>query len=494
MEKHIIALDIGTTSTKAILYHIGRQVVGSQSQSYPTLYPREGFVEQDPEDVLAAVESVVLRLVQESGVAPSSIAALVFDGVWQSMIPVDRSGNPLTKAILWADQRAVHQGGQLRGELDSSLAQARTGCTIHPMYFLPKLKWFSENAPDILKKTFKFISIKEYVLYHLFGSFMVDRSIASGTGLLNMETLNWDQDLLRTIGLDADRFADIVETTTILPHGLKSDRAPLMGLLPGTPGIVGAADGATAHLGSVGLAVDRMSFTVGTGSALRKMVPSPRILAGQEAWCYYMNENKWLQGGVVHDAGMVMRWFVDQFISPRNPRKDPFELVNEFSQSIEPGANGLILFPLLVGERVPHHRPEARGCLYGLSLDHTVKHMSRAVMEGIAFRLYSVYKMLAGKDDYELVMTGGLLKSEIWLKIITDYFGKPLLLPDTIEASAWGAVLIGLRALGVIENESDLQSWVGIREQRDPDPADHEKYRGIHQKYLDMYRRVYEGE
>jgi gluconokinase len=219
----------------------------------------------------------------------------VFDGAWQSMVPVDRDGEALARASIWADTRSLRQNERLKERLDTEEVRRRTGCCLHPMYFLSRLAWMKEEAPEVFRRADSFVSIKEYVIQHLFGARKVDHSIASGTGAWNMRTLDWDADLLSEVGLTPDRFSECVEPTSMLP-GLTRGSATRLGLREGTPGIIGAADGALSHLGSVGLAETRMSLTVGTGAALRRRMSSPRIVPGTEAWCYYLAEGNWLLG------------------------------------------------------------------------------------------------------------------------------------------------------------------------------------------------------
>jgi gluconokinase len=487
----LVGTDIGTTSVKAALYRIGGDIEDYEFEDYPTYYPKPGFVEQDADEVLGAVIRVLRALVKKTGVDPSSVSGMVFGGVWQSLIPVDRSGNPLARAMLWADSRSIKQNERLQHELPGDWVKERTGCTIHPMYFLTRLLWYKEEVPEVFKQTYKFISIKEYVLHHLFGEFAVDKSIASGTGIFEMRATDWDTELLHAIGVSPEKFSGVMETTAVLKRGLRKEFASQTGLLKGTPGIIGAADGALSHLGSVGLADDRMSMTVGTGSALRRRLGQPQVLPGSEAWCYYMSENNWLLGGIVHDAGNVMKWFADNFLTDNQTKDKDYDRINKYADEIEPGAEGLVFLPFLSGERCPFYRPDARGAVCGLTFAHGKKHIIRALMEGISYRLYSVYQMLAGESEPELVVTGGLLKSSTWLRITADFFGKKLWIPRIEEASAWGGIIVGLRALGVIDKVEKINDWIEVKGKQDPDLESHEKYQAIKDRYNDFYEKLF---
>jgi gluconokinase len=490
---HLLSVDIGTTHTKAILYQAGAGFIGQETESYTTYYPRPGFSEQDPDEVLAAVLKVISRLMDNTGVARAAIAAVIFGGIWQSTLAVDRQGRALHPAITWADTRSISQNEELKARLDTEEVKHRTGCALHPMYFLPRLAWLRAEVPDVFKRAARFISIKEYVVHHLFGSRQVDHSTASGTGIWNMHTMDWDDELLAEIGLSPDRFFESVEPTYMLP-GLKREQASRLGLLEGTPGVIGAADGALAHLGSVGLAENRMSLMVSTGAALRRRMLSPRIIPGSEAWCYYLAEGNWLLGGVLPGAGNTLRWFADNLMPTAGTGNEVFDQMNQLAADTPPGADGLYFFPLLSGERCPNYRPDAKGTVFGLTFSHTRRHLIRALMEGVAYNLYSVYKMLTAETEPELVVTGGIQKSPVWLQIVADVFGKTLWLPCIQEAAAWGGVLLGLRAIGELTNLEESATLIELAGKRAPNQENHEKYRRLLATYNRLYAELYSSE
>jgi gluconokinase len=486
----LISVDIGTSSTKAILYEIGGEVVAEDRAAYRTYYPESGWVEQDPDEILAAVLAATKRLVAGAGVRASSVAALVFGGIWHSLLPVDAEGRPLCRATTWADLRSVPQNEALRSSLDSEAVKEKTGCTLHPMYFLSRLQWLREEAPEIFRRADRFVSIKEYVLFRLFGTRLVDQAMASGTGLWNMRSMDWDGELLSQVGLTRARFSECVEPATILP-GLHREYAEAMGLAEGTPGVIGAADGALAHLGAVGLSEERMSLSVGTSVALRLRTASPRAIRGSEAWCYYLAEGNWLVGGVLHDGGNTLTWLADRVFGAASAGDEIFDEMSRMAGEVPPGAEGLFFLPFFGGERSPHYHPEAKGTLHGLSFNHTRGHMVRALMEGLAYCMASVYRTLSLESSPEPVVTGGILKSSTWLGIVADFLGKTLWLPGVEESAAWGGVILGLKAVGVYPSLAGAASLVRTAGKLEPDPGRSEVYRELMTAYDELYARLY---
>jgi gluconokinase len=490
-DPHLLSIDIGTTHTKVMLYSHKDGVIGIEMESYPTIYPRPGFVEQDPDQILAAVIKTTRRLMNRVPVSPPSISAIVFSAILQSLLPVDHDGLVLSRASTWADTRSIPQNNRQKAHLDSEEIKQRTGCTLHPMYFLSRLAWIQEETPEIFKRADRFISIKEYVIERLFGVKQIDYSIASGTGIWNMHTRDWDALLLREIDLTPSRFSESIESTSFIRQGLKREYADLMGLQTGTPAIIGAFDGGLSHLGSVGFSMKNMSLTVGTGAALRRRLLAPYVIPGSEAWCYYLADDNWLLGGVMHDAGNTMQWLADNFISSGSPDEDVFAEINRLAAETEPGAQGLLFLPLLGGERCPHYYPDAKGVISGLTFVHGRAHFARALMEGLAHQLYAIYRMLTSDTEMEIVVTGGILKSPVWLKIIADLFGKTLWLPRVHEASAWGGVILGLKSLGMIASLEESTSFIELEGKLDPDPANIPVYQKIIPQYDQLHSTIY---
>jgi Sugar (pentulose and hexulose) kinases len=166
--------------------------------------------------------------------------------------------------------------------------------------------------------------------------------------------------------------------------------------------------------------------------------------------------------------------------------EEPFSLMKQLAEETPAGADGLFFLPLLSGERCPHYRPDAKGVVFGLTFSHNRGHLVRALMEGIAYNLYSVYRMLAPDLEPELVVTGGILKSPILLKIVANFFGKTLWLPQIQEVAAWGGVILGLKAIGALSNLEESVNFVDVAGKQDPDSENQEFY----QELIDEYDRL----
>lgn len=209
------------------------------------------------------------------------------------------------------------------------------------------------------------------------------------------------------------------------------------------------------------------------------------VLKGSGLWCYYLMEGYWLLGGVVHDAGFVMDWFADTFGAPR------FDELDSLVREVPPGSEGVRFLPFLVGEQCPGYNPRARAAILGMSFVHGRSHLVRAMLEGIAYRLNSVYSILSAGDELDLVVSGGILKSPAWLKLTADFLGRRLWKPAVPMAAAWGAVMLALRALGAARSDGDLGALGGAGECVDWDPEAHARYVPLRKEYDRYYEKLF---
>lgn len=270
----------------------------------------------------------------------------------------------------------------------------RTGTPIHPMSPLSKLTWLRNEHPEIFARSYKFISIKEYIFYKLFKEYVIDYSIASATGMFHLNSLKWDEEALRIAGISEEQLSRPVPTTYRLT-GLDETFAKEMNLHPSTPFVVGASDGVLSNLGVNAIDPGVVAVTIGTSGAIRTVTNRPVTDPKERIFCYALTENHWVIGGPVNNGGMIFRWVRDQLGSSevetaKRLGKDPYEVLTEIAAKVNPGSDGLLFHPYLAGERAPLWDANARGSFFGLGLHHKKEHLIRAVLEGVIFNLYTV--------------------------------------------------------------------------------------------------------
>jgi gluconokinase len=466
MNHFYIGIDIGTTATKAMVFTNEGQVVNHCSIAYQMYHSKPDRSVQNPQEVLKAVIDCIDILT--TTITPQFIS---FSAAMQSLIAIDCYGNPLTDVILWADNRASEIAQKLR---ESNLGQQfyeKTGIPIHTFCPMTKILWLRENEPEIFKNTYKFISLKEYIWHYLTGEYVIDSSMASGTGMMNIECLCWNDKILNFLGISEDRLSVVVSPKHISKSRFKNHIL-----------ILGGGDGALANLGTGAMRQGRMSLTIGTSGAVRLPIDKPFIDSKMRTQCYHLVDNQYLTLGAVNNGAVILQWLKDSILQT-NESFD--ELINQ-AELIPAGSDGLIFVPYLLGERAPIWDASAKGVLLGITINHTKAHFIRATLEGILFGLLTVAKILIHeKKEITIMASGGFTKNETWLQIAADIFQMKVVVSQKVEGSAWGAVLIGFMALGIKSNHTEIEEKVFF-----PNPQNQLIYQENYRKFSKVYQTL----
>jgi gluconokinase len=465
--KYVIGVDIGTTSAKAVLYATDGTVIANHGIEYPLFSPTPETAVQDPEEIFRSVRSSVKAVMTESHIKPENILCVSFSSAMHSVIAVDKEGKPLTECITWADNRSSEWVEKIKTEMNGHEIYLRTGTPIHPMSPLAKLVWLRNDYSEIFSKSYKFISIKEYIFYHLFKRYVIDYSIASSTGLFNIYSLTWDEEALKVAGVTSDHLSEPVSTTYQL-SGMDEQFAEEMNLLPATPFVVGAGDGPLSNLGVDAIEPGVVAVTIGTSGAIRAVTDRPITDPKGRIFCYALTENHWVIGGPVNNGGMIFRWVRDQLgdaevAAAKRLGKDPYDILTEIADRVTPGADGLLFHPYLAGERAPLWDSNARGSFFGLGMHHKKEHLIRAVLEGVIFNLYTVLLALSELmgEPKKIQATGGFARSELWRQMMADIFNQDVYIPESFESSCLGAAILGLYSMGEIDSLNVVSNMVG---------------------------------
>lgn len=495
-KSYMIGVDIGTTSTKAVLFEEKGAIAAQANVGYPLHQPSPSIAEQDPEQILSAVFHTISNVMRQSGVSADKILFVSFSSAMHSVIAVDKLGKALTACITWADNRSAGCALRLKDELNGHELYLRTGTPIHPMSPITKLMWLREEQPDLFQQTYKFISIKEYIFARLFGEYIIDHSIASSTGMLNLENLEWDKEALEIAHITTDQLSQLVPTTQIM-QGLLPGLAEELFLLPTTPFVVGASDGVLSNLGVGAIEPGVVAATIGTSGAIRTVVDHPLTDPKGRTFCYNLTPKHWVIGGPVNNGGMLFRWVRDEFAASEVETAkrlgiDPYEVLTRIAEQVPAGSGGLLFHPYLTGERAPLWNPDARGSFFGLSMNHHKEHMIRSVLEGVIFNMYTV--LLAMEEQIgrpsKILATGGFAHSSLWRQMMADIFDQEVVIPESIESSCLGAVVLGLYATGRVESFDVVFDMIGSTHKHTPIDEHTKIYKQLLPIYISVYRSL----
>jgi gluconokinase len=483
----VLGVDIGTTATKVIAYDVSGAALASASTDYPLQQPEPGAAVQDPDEVAGAVRGGVRAVVRELDGA--RVAGLSFSAAMHSLLALDGDGSPLTPLITWADTRAAAQADRLHDEGRALALQKRTGTPVHPMSPLVKLMWLRESDPGLYRRAVRWVGIKEYMLSHWCGSDVVDHSIASATGMLALDTLDWDPEALDLAGVTRGQLPEPVPVTTVL-RTLTSQAARDLGLPERTPVVVGASDGPLANLGIGAVNPGQAACSIGTSAALRVMVEQPAVDENGGVFCYAFVPGRYLVGGALNNGGVVLEWLGDALAPELGD--DSKGALAELAAQAPPGSDGLLMLPYLLGERAPRWSSLPRGAYVGLTRAHRREHLTRAALEGVCLQLSLVLASMdaAGIEVRQLRATGGFARSPFWRQLLADVLGIPVNFPAGHEGSAFGAALLGMDALDLVGSIDLAADLVEIESTLDPDPRTAELYRQLRPVFANLFDQL----
>ncbi|MDP4092799.1 MAG: gluconokinase [Bacillota bacterium] len=498
MKEYFMGVDIGTSSVKAVVFDFDGIQKSIGQIGYSVISSANGKMEIDPELVFNSMLKAVKICMDDLGINNHAISGIGFSSQMHSLMAVDGTGEPLTGLVIWADTRARDAAAFIGCEYDTADLYYRTGCKPdHPSYPLSKILWLKNNYPGIFNKACKFITIKEYIIFKLFGVYCVDSTTASSQGYYNIHGNRWDEDILnRVLGIDSSRLGDVVECTHIL-KGFKPEYESILGLNRDIPVAIGSGDGISANVGCGSCDEHSLSCTIGTSGAIRIMTGKPILDSQSRTWCYSFLKDKWVLGGAVNNGGIALKWLEEQFgeqfkADASKSNNSIYKLFDKYSDEIKPGSDGLIFLPQLTGERCPDWNSGAKGLMFGLTYSHGRKHLVKAAMEGVMYRMYWVYEVISGMcaSIKEIRANGGYSESQAWLKIQADIFGTEILVSGVSEASALGAAYLSMVSLGAADFNTLLKG-MEPRMVVYPDRNNHEVYTKMYRQAMKLYNNVY---
>ncbi|MGE7907712.1 gluconokinase [Peribacillus sp. NPDC094092] len=493
MTSYMLGVDIGTTSTKAVLFTTKGDVIQQENIGYPLYTPDMTTAEQDPEEIFQAVLKAFTNITKQH--SDKKISFISFSSAMHSVIAMDENDQPLTRCITWADNRSEAWAHKIKDELDGHEVYKRTGTPIHPMSPLSKIAWIVNDRPEIATHVKKYIGIKEYIFKKFFDQYVVDYSLASSMGMMNLKNLDWDEEALRIAGITRGQLSELVPTTKVFIN-CDLDLAKQVGIDPQTPFVIGASDGVLSNLGVNAIRKGEIAVTIGTSGAIRTIIDEPKTDEKGRIFCYALTEKHWVIGGPVNNGGMVLRWIRDEFASSEVETAkrlgiDAYEVLTKIAERVRPGADGLLFHPYLAGERAPLWNPDVRGSFFGLTLSHKKEHMIRAALEGVIYNLYTVFLALTECMDgpvTRIQATGGFARSAVWRQMMSDIFESEVVVPESYESSCLGACILGLYATGEIDSFEVVSEMIGNTHKHTPKDDSVKEYRQLLPIFINLSR------
>jgi xylulokinase len=440
----VLGIDIGTSGSRAVIVDDEGRVVGSATAEHAAFAsPQTAWAEQQPDDWWRAAREAIRASVAASGLGPSSIAAIGLSGQMHGAVLVDSDGQVVRPAIIWCDQRTEPECQWLTDTIGRSRLLALTSNPALTNFTLPKLLWVRAHEPAAWRRVRHVILPKDFVRLRLSGEYAIDVADASGTLMLDVARRQWSREIVDAAGIDREMLPAVFESPEICAR-VSRDGASATGLVEGTPIVAGAGDQAA---GAVGMGITRpgtVSATIGTSGVVFAATDRPALdPAGRlHTFCHAIPD-RWHVMGVTQAAGLSLRWLREQFgLTAGGDRA--YEEMTSAAASVEPGADGVLWAPYLMGERTPHLDPGIRAAFAGLAASHGRGHLVRAVLEGVAFSLrdsFSIFDEL-GLPVRKVRLGGGGARSALWRQIQADVYGYDVEVVPADEGAAFGAALL----------------------------------------------------
>lgn len=481
----IVALDAGTSSVRALAFDsMGRAILESEEQlpyaleSTPhggATFPAESLFDLTVE----AIDGVVARLQHRA----QDVAAVGSTSFWHSLMGVDATGTPTTPIYYWADTRSAPDAVTLRRELDAHAVWQRTGCRLHSSYWPAKLCWLRRTDPDTFDRTQRWLSFAEYALGRLChdDAAAVTLCMASGTGLLDVHTLDWDPEMLDVTGIATERLSPLVDLgpAACLRREV-GQRWPALASARWFPAL---GDGACANVGSGAIGPSSIALTVGTSAAMRMILPQPPgqswvVPAG--LWAYRLDRRRAVLGGALSNGGNLLHWIWDTTDTGRDAE------ATRAACELPPDSTGLTFLPFLAGERSPGWHDDATAVLAGLTVATRPEHLIRAGMEAVAYRLADVYEALEplASPNHQIVVSGGsILVMPCWMEITADALGHSLTaMTPGDETTARGAALMAGVEAGILAHLDNVSDELSGATEYVPHMVNYEHYRAARER------------
>lgn len=482
----LLGIDVSTTGSKALVVNRHGDVVGSATTPHRMTSPRPLWSEQEPEDWWRAVAASIRQALVQASVSADAVSAIGLTGQMHGLVLLDERNAPLRPAILWNDQRCADECDEIRERISRQRLIRITGNEALTGLTAPKLVWVKNHEPEIFACARHVLLPKDFIRLKLTGALAMDKADGSGTMLFDLEKRNWSAEVLEALGIPSEWLPPTFEGPDVTGE-VSSEAAEATGLRIGTPVVAGGGDQAAQAVGVGAIRSGTVALTLGTSGVV--FAPTESCLIEREgrlhAFCHAVPD-RWHLMGVMLSAAGSLQWHRDTLA----PDASFDELMFE-AAAAPPGCEGLIFLPYLSGERTPYPNPLARGAWVGLTLRHKRRHLTRSVLEGVAFGLKDCFALIqdSGLAAIEQVrISGGGAKSALWRQIIADVLGAELVTVNTIEGAAYGAaILAGVGCGAWPDVDTACSNVIRIVEQVSPDPERMQLYGLVH----DQYKRLY---
>ena len=498
--RYLLGLDVGTSGTKTALFDENGQTISTATYGYDLFQPQAGYAEQNPEDWWNACVKGISNVIQKAGVQSEDIKGVGLSGQMHGLVLVDKDYKVIRNSIIWCDQRTEKECEEITNTIGKERLIQITGNPALTGFTLSKLLWIRNNEPENYKKIYKILLPKDYIRFKLTNVFATEVSDASGMQMLDINKRDWSDELLKDLNIDKSILADVYESV-VVSGKVTEEAAKLTNLSVGTPVVGGAGDQAAGAIGSGIVKEGVISTVMGTSGVVFASTDSPKFdKYGRVHTLCHAVPGKWHVMGVTQGAGLSLNWFKRTFCQKEIEEseklgRDIYDLLTEKAAKSEPGANGVIYLPYLMGERTPHLDPNVKGGFFGVSLINNHDDFIRSILEGVSFSLKNCLDIIEDMNVKveDIRVSGGGAESEIWRQILSDILEYPLSTVKASEGPALGVAILAGVGAGVYDSvETACEKILGGNDSEKvvPNRELKEVYSKVYEIYNSLYPRI----
>lgn len=498
MATFFLGIDMGTGGCKTALMDTAGEVLAYAFREYPILNEKPGWSEHDPHLYWTLVTEMIHEVLEKSRVNPNEVKGMGVSSALPAMVMLDEFGNPLERAYNLMDRRATAEVAWVKEHIGEERVYKLTGYRLEDHPNIVNLLWEKRNRPEIYRKIAKALTVGGYIIYRLTGKTGINRSDATFFGAYDLRKNEFNQAILDEMGLDPAMFPEVHLCEEVVGE-VHAAAAVDCGLAAGIP-VAGQADAMAGWIGGGAIEIGDFQSNLGSVGNFGIIHNSFDFVESEIGHLMGITSPYTIKDTLVTipttmTGGQSLRYLRDNLSHAEvNVEQmvgvSAYDLMNLEAAKVPVGSDGLIILPLLMGERTPLWDPYVRGVVFGLSLNHSKGHLVRAMMEGVAYAMYHSYSLLIQgnlKINYPLVMNEGGAVSRLWRQIITDVLNIPTVLVKRRTGAPYGDCILAGVATGHFKNFGVVRNWVEYIDPLEPNAENHARY----MQYYEVYQQLY---
>lgn len=495
----ILAIDLGTSNLKGAVFDIYGREVAFESIEYNLITPKKDIVENDTNLYWENILIILKRLSEKLGKESKKISVIGTSSQGETIVPIDKHGNPLRNAIVWIDTRSKKEAELIKKNFNIREMYQKTGYPdVDPSWPATRILWIKNNEKDIFDNTYKFLLLEDFIIFKLTGKFFGEASVYSSSYYYDIKNFKFIEDVLNFIGIDKTKLPEILKPASFVGY-IKKDLANYLGLRTDVKVVIGAMDQICGAVGAGNVYDGLASETTGSAFAMVVTINEPIFNEKYLLPCTpHAVQNLYALMPYSSTGGMVLKWYKDKFcleetIKASKLNTSVYKILDELASKAAPGSEGLIMLPFITGAFFPEYNPDARGVFFGIGINHDKSHFLRAILESLGYMMRKDLEVInkLGIKINEVISIGGGATSFLWSQIKADICKKIIKIPQYTECALLGSAILAASSVGLFENVIEASSnFIKMKNIYYPDEKKFDIYDSNFRKYVKIYENL----